>query len=238
LFDQTDDPFGVGVFVDVRNAISRVRDAGIRQTAYMKSKRWAENRDDWKVVYRRNGMNLSQMHTKPIVLALVLLGGCADASFKMGADATQLRADRKACEASSDVNACMEGKGWSSLAFKKDSASSEVTEESPALAQAQPREPDQAAVASSPTVLPSPATSEVKDFRVAHGKPPKPRAAAKDPMTLVKVTSWWKLGGSKPQDDIKACVAALGSQHAPDYIAQTVTQGLISCMAKAGWHAA
>lgn len=204
----------------------------------MQSGRTIENHRAGKLDQTHKGMKPLQMRTKLIFLALVILSGCADVSFKMGADATQLRADRKACDASDHADACMARKGWSSLAFKKDAEVSAAAEEPPALARALPPEPDQAVVAARTAPLPSPATSEVKDFRVAHGKSPKPRAAAKDPKTLVKVTSWWKLGGSKPQDDIKACVAALGSQHAPDYIAQTVTQGLISCMAKAGWHAA
>lgn len=66
---------------------------------------------------------------------------------------------------------------------------------------------------------------------------PSPAAVASEPATLIRVASWWKLGGTPASldTDITACVDKLGATHRPSPAATEVTPALRDCLRQRGW---
>jgi hypothetical protein len=163
--------------------------------------------------------------------ALLLLSGCGEVGFKMGAGAGALEADQKACKESgvgpAAYKTCMNGKGWTIADL----------DSGPSSAYIPPKPVEGAAIA-------VPAPSGVAPMTPAETpwmKPSTPAAAAApsptDPMTPVPVTAWVKFGGGDPKDSIADCVKTLGPAHEPDKAHKTVTVALLSCMRDHGWRA-
>jgi hypothetical protein len=165
--------------------------------------------------------------------ALLLLNGCGEVGFKMGAGAGALEADQKACKESgvgpAAYKACMNGKGWTIADLDAGPSSTYIP----------PKPVEGASPVSGGT---TPAPSGVVPMAPAETpwmKPSAPVAATApsptDPMTPVPVTAWVKFGGGDPKDSIADCVKTLGPAHAPDKAHKTVTVALLSCMRDHGW---
>jgi hypothetical protein len=161
--------------------------------------------------------------------ALLLLSGCGEVGFKMGAGAGALEADQKACKESGGGPAayktCMNGKGWTIADLDAGPSSTYIPPkpvEGAGMAAPAPSGITPMAPAETPWMKPStPAAA--------------PALAPTDPKTPVPVTAWVKFGGGDPKDAITACVATLGPAHAPDKAHKTVTVALLSCMRDHGW---
>jgi hypothetical protein len=158
--------------------------------------------------------------------ALLLLTGCGEAGFKMGAGAGALEADRASCKQAGGgpaaYKACMNDKGWT-IADLDAAPSSTYVPPAPVAGtapMAMPSSPGSPAMPTNSTATPTEAA-------------PPPT----DPMTPVPVTAWVKFGGGSPNDAIATCVSTLGPAYAPDKVHKTVTVALLSCMRGQGWRA-
>lgn len=188
-----------------------------------------------------------------------VVAGCATVSFKRGAGPESMSVDEKACRAStSDEDGflqCMRDRGWYIAVTKPAPGGGLEVEEPTGLAPAEPVTPALAAVVPTPkatqavaaptTIAPTPASIDP-----AAATPvavvPAPASigaaavapAAPDSLPRVRVSSWWKLGGTAADLDrsIAACVAQLGEPHKPDANATVVTVALQSCLRQAGWY--
>ncbi len=145
-----------------------------------------------------------------ILPAITLAGGCGEIAYKTGAGADALQADQRSCKQGGN-----DPIAYRSCMRDKGWAITNIDGDGVA-------EPDVA-----PTVTVQTAS--------AAPLPNKPANAA--PAGPVKVSGWFKFGSSGPQDDIAACVAALGPANQPDVEKSTVTPALLVCMKKKGWNA-
>ncbi len=152
--------------------------------------------------------------------SLLVAGGCGQLAYKTGAGADALRADEQACrQAGGDpagYDRCMHDKGWTTADLS--SGNEAPLAMAPASAAAAP-------------AIPGPNSSSDTDAEA----PASAAAPAQDPTAKVKVTSWVHFGGGGPDDDIAACVAALGAAHQPDKANHIVTRALLACMRGKGW---
>jgi hypothetical protein len=140
--------------------------------------------------------------------------GCGEFAYKTGAGAGALAADKAACQqAPGEYATCMHDKGWTISNLSGDDAPAAPVVAAPAVSGT--------AAAQAPSAAPAMPASPARD----------------DPMAPVKMTAWVRVGGGGPQDDIDACVAALGPAYAPDTLRHTVTQALLACMKQKGWRA-
>jgi hypothetical protein len=151
-------------------------------------------------------------HRLILMLTIPMLGGCGEFAYKTGAGAGVLAADKAACrQAPGDYATCMHDKGWTISNLGGDDAPAASVVVAPAVSGM--------AAAAAPSA--------------AAAMPASP--APEDPMAPVKMTAWVRVGGGGPQDDIDACVAALGPAYAPDTVRHTVARALLACMKQKGW---
>ena len=162
-------------------------------------------------------------HRLPLMLTILMLGGCGEFAYKTGAGADALAADKATCQqAGGDYRACMHDKGWTISNLSGDDVPTET-----AAAPAPPPMAGSAPAAATPMAVTSAGSAPA-----APADMPPPAA---DPMAPVKMTTWVRFGGGGPQDDIAACVATLGPGNAPDTVNHTVTRALLACMRGKGW---
>jgi len=190
------------------------------------------------------------------VVATCSLAGCGEMVFKRGADPGSMASTQAACRAKTDDEpayiACMEQQGYvvkgsaqSVFVSGADEPAAGTTGggkpssffvEGTAPAPAAPVAKAPAAKPAAPAA-PAAAAAVVPATVAPAAVAPKPAVAAVDPLELVDVASWWKLGGSASGLEAAQadCVAKLGNAHRPVPDSTQVTRGLIGCLRDAGW---
>lgn len=187
----------------------------------------------------------------------VLLGAltACEISYKRGASPSTMASDEQACRAKHSTTpsyqSCMKDRGWfistadptprlAALASKEDKNISvtalkrefradfadidpPTTENTQTAKQVNPeqhKEPMAADVESSPTNSPDPNT---------------PSTTAEERQRFVKVSSWWKFGGSAQQlaTDQQKCHTAIGENESADPL--LISKTMYQCMRKLGW---
>jgi hypothetical protein len=145
-----------------------------------------------------------------ILPAITIAGGCGEIAYKTGAGADALQADQRSCkQGGNDPVAYRSCMRDKGWAIANIDGSGVV-------------EPDIAPEVTAQTASAAPLPN---------------KAATAAPAGPVKVSGWFKFGGGGPQDDIAACVGALGPANQPDAASGTVTHALLVCMKKKGWNA-
>lgn len=189
----------------------------------------------------------------PGLCVAAALTGCGEMVFKRGADPGSMASTQAACRAKTDGEpayiACMEQQGYVVKGSSQSVFVSGADEATPGTAGGgkpssffvegaapAPAAPVAKAPAAKPAAPAAPAAvapAAVAPAAVA----PKPAAVAVDPLELVDVASWWKLGGSASGLEAAQadCVAKLGNAHRPVPDSTQVTRGLIGCLRDAGW---
>lgn len=146
---------------------------------------------------------------------LSLLAACGQISLKQGGGADDLKAAEAQCRAQSHdpdaYKACMNAKGWTTMDDFRVEADTSRT--APSMA---------------PTLSTPPVPGASGD--TASGN----TAAAPDGM--VKIASWWKMGGS-PEDLNNALKACATSSDNDAGSARVVTRAVLACMKHYGWRA-
>ncbi|MGE3390747.1 MAG: hypothetical protein AB7O21_12150 [Gammaproteobacteria bacterium] len=169
---------------------------------------------------------------------VLLLGGCAEMSFKPGAGPGDFAAAEKSCRAAgaADYESCMNARGFM-LHRRAESIFAGEGENGAAEDAAAPAgEVDAIApVASVPAPAPAagaPAAAADTSPRPAAGRPPPA------PRGPVEVTSWWKLGGSAAQFDAAraACISELKEPPSATADPNVASPSLVACLKKAGWY--
>jgi len=162
-------------------------------------------------------------------MLLGLSAGCASLTFKRGASPEALRSDERACRAESSDDAgygeCMRDRG----AFVAGAAGMAPGGDGAPKAVEPPRGDPMHGVE------PAPAMEQQAAPAIA---PPTDSEEPLDPLALVTISSWWKLGASGDALDgaIDTCASELGETHRPAKGAANVTVGLRECLRKAGWY--
>lgn len=182
--------------------------------------------------------------------------GCASVSFKRGASADALGADERACRAETKSEAafaeCMRKRGvyvrGGSAAESAPTATriivatprpTPVATSAAAIPEPVPAVPTVTAVPTAEVAVPSPAAEIAATPPAAEAAETEEPPAPADPLSKIKVDSWWKLGASAADLDrgIAACVGKLGAAHKPEPGGKIVTAGLRACLRESGWFA-
>ena len=175
-------------------------------------------------------------------------------SYKRGASPSTMVSDEQACRAKHETTAayqsCMKALGWfistadptpglaaltskddediSIAALKREIQGESADVNSPATENTQSAKPSKAEPQRRPsvaTIEPTPITSV----------PQNTPSAADDSEQPIKVSSWWKFGGSPQQlaSDQQKCRAAVGENESADTL--LISKTMYKCMRKLGW---
>jgi len=198
-----------------------------------------------------------RVRSKWLVIALAMLTGCAQVSFKRGASPDQMTTGEQECRRRTTDEAafveCMRQGGWFVLGTTDGSpapatvtpapeaavATPERTAASPKPAPIVPEVPEAAATPAPTVIMPAPVVAPVMAPAEAATEPsPGVDSPADDPLRRVDVGSWWKLGGTVDglQKAAESCTAKLGPAHRPEGDLRIVTAAMRDCLRAAGWY--
>jgi hypothetical protein len=191
------------------------------------------------------------------IISLLLASCGGELSYKRGATPRDLAAAKSTCkgqglEKQEDIALCLENNGWNvsqlddlelfAVIKPTDNRSTEANENS-AFVMVKKEEVSQNTKSEKESIndTKTPAQTETESTASKANVATKPVAkqTAKDPLTIYKVSSWWKFGSSASmlEAQTNACVAELGEAHKPNYETKEVTRGLVVCLYKKGWKA-
>jgi len=171
---------------------------------------------------------------------LVALAGCASVTFKRGASPDSMRAAERACRSSTSGKAayvaCMRERGFFASGAEPATrgGAAAVTHVAPSVPVAAPRTPGNVP-APAPAV--APAAVAVDPPVAGQNEVPAEVPAELDPLDLIDVASWWRLGGSAADLDkaTDRCVEELGEKHRPEPGSRAVTAAMYDCLRDVGW---
>lgn len=172
-------------------------------------------------------------HFASVLFCALLLNACGELAYKRGASANDLDASKKACLAKNmqpdAVKKCMEDQGWVVQSLGGDDAL-EAQEAIQPNASAEQKQTDK-------TTTAAVKNTDSDKLKVSEKPFPPIKTKVKDPMDVLKISSWWKLGSGA--DNLKTatdeCVKNLGLAHQPDNKTHQVTRGFLLCMSEKGW---
>jgi hypothetical protein len=185
-------------------------------------------------------MNGEKMKMPAIqLLAIFLLNGCGELSYKQGASVKDLETTKRECRLSSeqDLDACLKQNGW--MVQKLDHLDILVEDVTSPLPSTQ--ENTEVATAKVEEEVSIYVSSNNQTLKTEKPAPIEKKTAEKpsDPLDTFKISSWWKIGSNDQhfRQDANQCQTSLDAAHAPNTQTQTYTRAFISCMQSHGWKA-
>lgn len=183
------------------------------------------------------------------LLALLLLAGCGEISYKRGASGDDLAADQQGCRAArGDFDACMAARGWTTyrpgaMVIDDDASApgGQLTADAAPAGNVKPGA--HAEPGAQPLLLSAGTTKDNRGAMPEDALKLQPKTAARpfDPLAVHDVGSWWKHGGGREdlETSAAACGARLGEPHK-----LVVREGgghrasalLIRCLKEYGWY--
>jgi len=172
----------------------------------------------------------------------LMLTGCGETAYKMGAGGDQFLADKRSCANTDEegLKACMRSKGWTMMGLDTlRPAPTALERDEVAQIEAAKTPVAQADSASMPAAPAAPKSETTKTTESNPGMAEKHSAAkpAPDPNGKIMVGSWWKFGTTNFKADADSCTAKLGPEHRYDETNKTATRAFAKCMRDLKWYA-
>jgi hypothetical protein len=168
---------------------------------------------------------------------LSLLSACGQISYKQGGSTQDLKVVERQCRAhstdESGYKSCMKDKGWSTMDDFSVEADKTRASSAPSPAENSPALMQETGKTQAPAAMPM---TDMPMNGAADQRPPQPTPAPSVPAGMVKVASWWKLGGTA--DDLNdALLACNVPSDNGGVTARIVPKAILGCMKQHGWRA-